>query len=68
MKKYSSKMKNLDRTEHTKEIFEEIEKLTKQDMRIGQIFECIRTQCKQEDLFNMENDKLLEEIKKFSEG
>lgn len=60
-------MSRLDRTEHIEDVFNEIRKLANNDMRIGQVFECIRTK-HGNDLFNMENDKLLKELKKFTEG
>ena len=58
--------KKIDRTEHTEEIFDELRKLAQSDMRIGQVFENIRSRFKGDDLFNVENDKLLEMLKKFN--
>jgi len=58
-------MKKLDRTENTEEIFDELRKLASNDMRIGQAFENIRSKFGN-DLFNIENDKLLELFKEFT--
>ena len=55
----------LDRTENTEEIFEELRKLAGNDMRIGQAFENIRSKYGN-DLFNIENDKLLKLFKEFT--
>ncbi len=61
-------MKNLDRAKNTEEIFEELRKLANNDMRIGQAFENIRSKFKGDDLFNIENDKLLELFKDFNKS
>jgi hypothetical protein len=58
-------MKKIDRTENTEEIFDELRKLANNDMRIGQAFENIRSKYGN-DLFNIENDKLLELFKEFT--
>jgi len=57
--------KKLDRTEHTDEIFKELKTLAENDMRIGQAFENIRSR-HGNDLFNIENDKLLKLLKDFT--
>ncbi|RLC45845.1 MAG: hypothetical protein DRH57_07245 [Candidatus Cloacimonadota bacterium] len=54
--------KSIDRTEHIEEISECLMTLGKSDMRVGQAFENIRSKYGG-DLFNMENDKLLELFK-----
>ena len=57
--------KKLDRTENTEEIFNELRKLADNDMRIGQAFENIRSRFGN-DLFNIENDKLLKLFQDFT--
>jgi len=57
--------KKLDRTEHIDEIFKELKILAENDMRIGQAFENIRSRYG-DDLFNIENDKLLKLLKDFT--
>ena len=54
--------KALDRTAHIDEISECLSTLGKNDMRVGQAFENIRS-AYGNDLFNIENDKLLELFK-----
>jgi len=50
--------KTVDRTAHIDEISECLTTLGKNDMRVGQAFENIRSKYGN-DLFNIENDKLL---------
>ena len=57
--------KKLDRTENIEEIFNELRKLADNDMRIGQAFENIRSRFGN-DLFNIENDKLLKLFQDFT--
>jgi len=54
----------LDRTEHLEEIFNEIRKASKRDLRIGQLMECITPT--DDDIFYIENDKLLERLREFN--
>lgn len=49
----------IDRTKHVGEISECLTTLGENDLRIGQVFEIIRSKFGN-DLFNVENDKLLE--------
>lgn len=60
-------MKKLDRTEHIEDIFDELRKLANNDMRIGQSFEVLRGRFKGDDLFNIENDKLLKLLQEFNQ-
>lgn len=48
------------------EINEELKRLAKNDLRIGQIFSIIESKLKNDgkDIFFVENDKILEELKK----
>ena len=55
----------LDRTKYIEEIFDELRKLAVNDIRIGQAFEILRKE-NNDGLFNIENDKFLELIKKFT--
>lgn len=55
---------SIDRTEHIEEISECLMTLGKSDMRVGQAFENIRSKYGN-DLFNIENDKLLALFKDF---
>jgi len=53
-------METPDRTENVEGIFLEFKRLASKDMRVGQVFVCIR---KGEDLFYLENDELLKRLK-----
>lgn len=59
-----------NREEYLEEIFEEIRKLGKQDLRVGQIFSIIKSSCEKDgkDLFFIENDKMLLQLKKLNGG
>jgi hypothetical protein len=55
-------MKHFDRTEHINEITNLLDILSKNDLRIGQIFEIIRTQSPDNNLFTLENDHILQKL------
>lgn len=64
IKMVGSSGKKLDRTKHVSEISDCLKTLGSNDMRVGQAFENIRSKYGN-DLFNIENDKLLELFKDF---
>lgn len=55
-----------DRTLLVTEIAEELQRLAKSDLRVGQIFSIIGSKLEKDrkDLFFVENDRILEELKK----
>ena len=60
-----------DRTLLVTEIAEELQRLAKSDLRVGQIFSIIGSKLEQasnekdrKDLFFVENDRIIEELKK----
>lgn len=55
-----------DRTLLVTEIAEELQRLAKSDLRVGQIFSIISSKLEKDkkDLFFVENDRILEELKK----
>ena len=59
-----SSFKKLDRTQYVDEISDCLRTLGSNDMRVGQAFENIRSKYGN-DLFNIENDKLLSLFKDF---
>lgn len=55
------------RTQHLEEIFDIITQLAQRDLRLGQIFKIIDLKFNDKDIFYIENDKFLEELKKYIE-
>ena len=56
-------MLDKDRTKHIDEICDELRRSGDNDLRIGQVIQCI---IKDDELFYIENDRLLKLLKEFN--